>query len=115
MSENNNNHNTVTVHKLPKFWRKANACYKGFLGILTGLNVVLLTLNQSNEVEIPGLYFQIISVLATAAPIVWSKILDTAKEYHEELTPESSVNERSPSVQSLETASNDSTKTTATV
>ena len=86
--------NTITsVRKLPRSLRKANTVYKVLMGLLTGVNIMLLALNNSDQIEIPHIYFEVISVLATSFPIIWSKILDELKEYHTDLTPEASVDE----------------------
>ena len=101
------------TRKLPRSVRKANLIYKWIMGILSGLNVALLALNNSDSVHIPSIYFEIISVAATSFPILWSKLLDSLKEYENDLTPTPSV--ASPSVSpsnSIETTdSNDSVKT----
>ena len=101
------------TRKLPRSVRKANLIYKWIMGILSGLNVALLALNNSDSVHIPSIYFEIISVAATSFPILWSKLLDSLKEYENDLTPTPSV--ASPSVSpsnSIEsTDSNDSVKT----
>ena len=101
------------TRKLPRSVRKANLIYKWIMGILSGLNVALLALNNSDSVHIPSIYFEIISVAATSFPILWSKLLDSLKEYENDLTPSPSV--ASPSVSpsdSIEsTDSNDSVKT----
>ena len=101
------------TRKLPRSVRKANLIYKWIMGILSGLNVALLALNNSDSVHIPSIYFEIISVAATSFPILWGKLLDSLKEYENDLTPTPSV--ASPSVSpsnSIEsTDSNDSVKT----
>ena len=110
------------TRKLPRSVRKANLIYKWIMGILSGLNVALLALNNSDSVHIPSIYFEIISVAATSFPILWSKLLDSLKEYENDLTPSPSIRASpqgeavaSPSVSpsdSIEsTDSNDSVKT----
>ena len=79
------------VRKLPRSLRKANLIYKWIMGLLSGLNVALLALNNSDSITIPSLYFEIISVVGTSFPIIWSKILDSMKEYEQDLTPSPSV------------------------
>ena len=101
------------TRKLPRSVRKANLIYKWIMGILSGLNVALLALNNSDSVHIPSIYFEIISVAATSFPILWSKLLDSLKEYENDLTPTPSVASPSvsPSVSIETTDSNDSVKT----
>ena len=101
------------TRKLPRSVRKANLIYKWIMGILSGLNVALLALNNSDSVHNPSIYFEIISVAATSFPILWSKLLDSLKEYENDLTPTPSVASPSvsPSVSIETTDSNDSVKT----
>ena len=91
MVEETSNDKVNLIRKLPRSVRKANLIYKWVMGILSGLNVALLALNNSDSITIPSLYFEIISVAATSFPILWSKLLDSLKEYEQELTPTPSV------------------------
>ena len=79
------------LRKLPRSLRKANLVYKFVMALLTGMNITLLALNNSSEITIPSVYFEVISVLATSFPLVWSKILDSCKDYEDELTPNTSL------------------------
>ena len=84
---------TTPRRKLSRNWRRANAAYKVVLSIITGVNIMLLALNNSESFSIPNAYFEVFSVLSTCLPIGWSKLLDVVKEYEEELTPSPSVDE----------------------
>ena len=75
------------TRKLPRSLRKANFIFKLLMAALAGTNIILLALNSSESVNIPTIYFEIMSVLASAAPPVWSNFLDKCKEYIAELTP----------------------------
>ena len=78
-----------SVRRLPRSLRKANVVYQFLMGLLSGTSFFLASLNASSEINISPLYFQIVSVLASAVPIVWSKFLDAMKDYEQELTPHS--------------------------
>ena len=75
------------TRKLPRSLRKANFIFKLIMAALAGINIILLALNSSDSVNIPTIYFEIMAVLASAAPPVWSNFLDKCKEYIAELTP----------------------------
>ena len=75
------------TRKLPRSLRKANFVFKLGMAALSAANLILLALNSSESVTIPTIYFEIMAVLASAAPPVWSNFLDKCKEYIAELTP----------------------------
>ena len=64
----------VKTRKLPRYMRRLNLVYK-----------VILAFAAIGD--IPTIYFEVVSVVASAFPIIWSQILDASKEYHAVLTP----------------------------
>lgn len=74
--------NQQKTRKLPKSMRRANLVYKVIMGCLAGINLIFASLSF-----VPSQYFEVCSVLTSAFPVVWSYILDAAKQYEEEATP----------------------------
>ena len=70
------------VRKLPKPLRKANVVYKILMACLSGVSVCLTAFS-----DIDPLYYQIVSILGTALPVVWTQVLDECKQYVEQSTP----------------------------
>ena len=90
----------MTERKLSRCMRKVNLAYK-IIMILLGTSNGLFAALESHGLEIPKLYYVIFSVAASFLPVVWSKILDDVKQYHEELTPDQSLDSvSSPSIDS---------------
>lgn len=85
----------MSLRKLPRWVRKLNVVYQLTLIGLTGLNGLFAVLEANDEFEIPKTYYQLASVALAALPVVWSKFLDSMKEYQNDLTPNSSL-EASP-------------------
>ena len=75
-------HETSTTRKLSKPMRVANYIYQVLMGILAGVSFMLTQFD-----EIPKVFYEIVAVFSSAFPIVWSKILDASKQYHEQRTP----------------------------
>ena len=75
-------HETSTTRKLSKPMRVANYIYQVLMGILAGVSFMLTQFD-----EIPKVFYEIVAVFSSAFPIVWSKILDASKHYHEQQTP----------------------------
>ena len=75
---------TSSVRKLPKPLRKANVVYKILMACLSGVSVCLTAFS-----DIDPLYYQIVSILGTAFPVVWTQVLDACKQYTEQATPTS--------------------------
>ena len=73
---------TARVRKLPKPLRKANVVYKILMACLSGVSVCLTAFSDINP-----LYYQIVSILGTALPVVWTQVLDECKQYVEQSTP----------------------------
>ena len=57
---------------------------------LTGVNVFLMAMDSSDSFKVSKVYFEVVSILVTAFPIIWSKILDECKAYVDDLTPNNS-------------------------
>lgn len=74
--------NQQRTRKLPKSMRRANLIYKIIMGCLAGLNLVFASIQL-----IPPQYFEVCSVITSAFPVVWTFILDAAKQYEDEATP----------------------------
>ena len=74
--------NQQKTRKLPKSMRRANFVYKIIMGCLAGLNLVFASIQL-----IPPQYFEVCSVITSAFPVVWTFILDAAKQYEDESTP----------------------------
>ena len=70
------------VRKLPKSMRKANVAYKVVMACLSGTSICLTAFSN-----IDSTYYQVVSILGTAFPVVWSQILDACKQYEEQSTP----------------------------
>ena len=64
--------------------------------ILGGINLFLISLNNSEDINIPRVYFEVLSVILSVVPVVWTNILDKLKEYTNELTPTPSVRSETP-------------------
>ena len=62
--------------------RRMNLGYKVLMSGLCGVNIFLASFSQT-----PPLYFEIVSILTSACPVVWSQVLDACKEYHSDSTP----------------------------
>ena len=87
----------MSLRKLPRWVRKLNVVYQLTLIGLTGLNGLFAVLEANDEFEIPKTYYQLASVALAALPVVWSKFLDSMKEYQNDLTPNSSLEASPPS------------------
>ena len=74
-----------TIRKLPKCWRVVNFWYKVIMGLISATNFALIMLDNGNSVHIPELYFEILSTLLAAIPVVWSNLLDSYKERCEDV------------------------------
>ena len=85
----------MSLRKLPRWVRKLNVVYQLTLLGLTGLNGLFAVLESDNDITIPKMYYQLASIALAALPIVWSKFLDSMKEYQNDLTPNNSM-EASP-------------------
>ena len=70
--------------------RRVNLMYKVFMSLLAGINIFLASFSKA-----PQLYFEIVSILTSACPVVWSQILDACKDYSDDATP----NENSPALE----------------
>ena len=68
--------------KLPKCMRRANLIYKIIMALVSGASLFLTSFTEINP-----LYYQVVSIIGTAFPIVWSQILDAAKQYVEQSSP----------------------------
>ena len=68
--------------KLSKPLRRANLVYKIIMAVLAGVSFSLATLTDTHT-----LYYQIVSVLSSAFPVVWTQILDACKQYEDDRTP----------------------------
>lgn len=75
---------THTSRKLSKNMRRANLVYQVLLSCLGGLNLVFIMLDF-----IPEEYFEVLSVLESVFPVVWTHILDACKQYVNDATPSS--------------------------
>ena len=62
--------------------RRVNLIYKVFMSLLAGINIFLASFSKT-----PQLYFEIVSILTSACPVVWSQILDACKDYSDDATP----------------------------
>ena len=72
----------VTHRKLSKPMRIANYVYQVLMALLAGVSFILIQIQDT-----PKMYYEIVSVFSSAFPIIWSKILDASKQYHEQRTP----------------------------
>ena len=72
----------VKTRKLPRYMRRLNLVYKVILALISGVSIVFAAIG-----DIPTIYLEVVSVVASAFPIIWSQILDASKEYHAALTP----------------------------
>ena len=70
------------TRKLPRGLRKANVLYKVVMASLSGVSVCLTAFS-----DVDPMYFQVVSILGTAFPVVWTQVLDACKQYEEEKTP----------------------------
>ena len=82
--------------KLPRWMRKLNVVYQILLSMLTVGNSLLVVVEADKDIDVPKIYYEICSIGLAALPVVWSKFLDSMKEYHKDLTPNDSVNESPP-------------------
>ena len=55
------------------------------MGLISATNFALIMLNNGNSIHIPELYFEILSTLLAAIPVVWSNLLDSYKERCEDV------------------------------
>ena len=76
----------MSERKLPRWLRKMNLVYQFVLIALTVINSVLAAL-ENEGVKIPIEYFTYYSIIVSALPVFWSKVLDASKKYISELTP----------------------------
>ena len=63
------------------------------MSLLAGLNIFLASFSKT-----PQLYFEVVSILTSACPVVWSQILDACKDYSDDATP----TETSPAIEPTE-------------
>ena len=83
----------VKTRKLPRYMRRLNLAYKIILAIISGLSIIFAAVG-----DIPVIYFEVVSVVSSAFPIIWSQILDASKEYHSALTPAETPKVETPPV-----------------
>ena len=86
----------MSLRKLPRWVRKLNVGYQLLLLALTGVNGLFPVLESDNDITIPKMYYQLASIALAALPVVWTKFLDSMKEYQDNLTPSNSVENGSP-------------------
>ena len=67
--------------------------------VLGGVNMFLISFDHNDDVHIPNVYFEVLSVILSVFPVVWTNILDKVKDYRDDLTPPPSTRS---SVHSLE-------------
>ena len=84
----------VKTRKLPRFMRRMNLAYKIIMAIISGVSIIFAALG-----DIPTIYFEVVSVVASAFPIIWSQILDASKEYTAALTPSDTPKVETPMVE----------------
>ena len=82
--------------KLPRWMRKVNVVYQILLSLLTVANSLLVVIEADEDLNVPKVYYEFCSIGLAALPVVWSKFLDSMKEYHQSLTPNDSLNESPP-------------------
>ena len=82
--------------KLSRSMRKINLGYQMLMALLGAVNMVLIALNGSENVNIPEVYYEILSVVLAVLPVFWNNLLDRFKQYQEDLTPASSVDNTPP-------------------
>ena len=88
------------LKKLPRGWRLANKYYKIGMILMVFVNSILCAVNAHSK-GISPLYFEIYSIAISGLPVVWSKILDEAKIYHDIITPQSSPTRTTPKLSRL--------------
>ena len=86
----------MAERKLPRWMRKMNIGYQILMSLLAAVNFGLSMWEQDGD-KVPKVHLKICSILAAMLPVVWSKILDSAKEYQHDLTPSPSIQPDSPS------------------
>ena len=87
----------MSERKLPRWIRKLNIVYQLILTFLGCANFVLTYLDGSTSLDVPKVYFEICASLLAIIPVVWSKFLDTMKQYQAELTPDNTISVSSQS------------------
>lgn len=73
---------THSARKLSKPMRVANYIYQIITAILAGASFILTQFE-----EVPKMFYEVVAIFSSAFPVVWSKILDASKDYHEQRTP----------------------------
>ena len=72
------------TRKLPRSMRMANFIYQILTACLAGINLIFSTLSF-----VPIQYFEVVSVIASVFPVIWTHILDACKQYINDTTPAS--------------------------
>lgn len=80
-----------TIRKLPKIWKAFNLGYQIFMVLLGFANIVLTTLDEKDEINIPPMYFKIYSCIISYSFVVWTRILDEVKVAEDISSPRSST------------------------
>ena len=76
----------MSQRKLPRCVRKLNVAYQ-IIMVLLGISNGVFGAVESHGFDVPKMYYVIFSIGASFLPVVWSKILDSLKQYHNDLTP----------------------------
>ena len=87
----------MSDRKLPRWLRKVNIGYQILLSLLTATNFALSYIDSHDTFDVPKIYFELCSILLAGMPIVWTKFLDSMKQYQNDLTPSDSIASRLPS------------------
>ena len=102
-----------TIRKLPKIWKAFNLGYQIFMVLLGFANIVLTTLDERDDINIPPMYFKIYSCIISYSFVVWSRILDEVKVAEDISSPRTSTRNTPRSMASVSPQSlshNDSEK-----
>ena len=87
----------MSDRKLPRWLRKVNIGYQIMLSLLTATNFALSYIDSHDTFDVPKIYFELCSILLAGMPIVWTKFLDSMKQYQNDLTPSDSIASQLPS------------------
>ena len=79
----------MTIRKLPRCVRKINVGFQ-IVMILLGVANFGLSIWEREGGNIPKEYYQICAILEAMFPVAWSRILDSLKQYQNDLTPSDS-------------------------
>ena len=93
----------MSLRKLPRWVRKLNVVYQLLLLALMGANGLFAILESDEDIMIPKMYYQVCSVALAALPVAWSKFLDSMKEYQNDLTPDTSIENTPPNSVDVDT------------